>query len=341
MEKSYYYFAYGSNLNTARMFERCETAQLVTTATIENYYLTFQKNPSGRAVANLLPKEGETAVGSIYKMTAADIAALDRYEGHPRVYKREWVEVKFKSGRMVKAVTYLMVDGDKRPFGSPAKDYFNHLHKGFTQWGLPKIKLQKAVEGVIKVDKRETFNVFVYGTLREGFGNHERYLSDAPKLGEATLCGKYEMYHLGGFPAIVDGEQNDVMLGEVYEVTEGELARLDMLEGYNPRNPRNSMYDRRMVEVEHESGKVMEAFVYIMARTSALVRNSIRVESGDWAEFMAEHAPTRRTGSVEAMLAKYDEDDDSDLDERLGDDEFGEMICPDCGELNRSCICDK
>jgi gamma-glutamylcyclotransferase (GGCT)/AIG2-like uncharacterized protein YtfP len=288
MERKFLYFAYGSNLNTARMFDRCENAQLKSKAILENYRLVFLKNDKERAVANILPAEGKVVHGALYKVSALDVAELDKFEGHPRLYCREWVEVKLKSGATVKAFTYMMVDSDKRQFGTPSRDYFNHLFKGYTQWGLPKASLMNALERVVKVEENPNLHsVFVYGSLLKGFWNHERCLSEVPCKGEAILKGNYDLYHLPvGYPALVEGNKENCIIGEVYSVNSDELARLDMLEGYHKDRPGYSMYRRETVQVELENGKVVNSFVYIyqlkLATGAELVKN------GDWREFMRE-----------------------------------------------------
>ncbi len=77
--------------------------------------------------------------------------------------------------------------------------------------------------------------VFVYGTLKRGFGNHH-WLAGAPFLGEAELHDVV-LHDLGPFPMAVPGE--GTVRGELYAVDADGLARLDRLEGY-PR-----LYDRR------------------------------------------------------------------------------------------------
>lgn len=85
--------------------------------------------------------------------------------------------------------------------------------------------------------------VFVYGTLKKGFGNHERLLKECKELGQASIEGL--MFHLGGFPAINLAEQFSVILGEVYEVTWDKILELDQLEGVG-----HNFYDRIEAKVE-------------------------------------------------------------------------------------------
>ena len=71
--------------------------------------------------------------------------------------------------------------------------------------------------------------VFVYGTLLSGRYNHDYFLKGVEFMGEATLQG-YALYNLGSYPGIIPASGERVM-GEVYQVDDQILARLDRLEG--------------------------------------------------------------------------------------------------------------
>jgi gamma-glutamylaminecyclotransferase len=81
-------------------------------------------------------------------------------------------------------------------------------------------------------DNIEFYKVFVYGSLRKGFGNHI-LLKDCEYVGDAWAL-QYAMQHLTHFPsAFVDYfTQGARIFGEVYEITNEILQRLDHLEGH-------------------------------------------------------------------------------------------------------------
>ncbi len=91
--------------------------------------------------------------------------------------------------------------------------------------------------------------VFVYGTLKKGFSLNY-LLANSIFIGEASLNG-YDMYSLTSFPFITKGKGK--VYGEVYEVSEDLLKRLDMIEGG---------YVRKEVEVEI-LGKKMKVYTYV------------------------------------------------------------------------------
>lgn len=114
--------------------------------------------------------------------------------------------------------------------------------------------------------------VFVYGTLLEGEPNNY-LLASSEKLGDAEVTG-LEMYSLGAFPACVQSEYiEDVVHGEVWEVTELTLTRLDRLEGYP------DFYNR--IEVATPFGI---AWVYVCEEA----RGRNRIKSGNWREHLTD-----------------------------------------------------
>ena len=110
--------------------------------------------------------------------------------------------------------------------------------------------------------------VFCYGILKQGRGGHE-YLSKAIKLGTTTTPPEYTMYSLGGFPGVTEGGTTGI-IGEVYEINETILARLDILEGWP------DFYNRKKITTDYG-----EAWMYYIENRKFGNHISI-VESGEW-----------------------------------------------------------
>jgi gamma-glutamylcyclotransferase (GGCT)/AIG2-like uncharacterized protein YtfP len=109
--------------------------------------------------------------------------------------------------------------------------------------------------------------VAVYGTLKQGHGNHAHFLNKAPIAGDQL--GGFKMYSLGGFPACQHtGDNNDRVMVEVYEIDDKELYSLDGLEGYP------DFYNR--MEVDTCMGK---AWIYNMQEPPV---TAPLVEGGCW-----------------------------------------------------------
>jgi gamma-glutamylcyclotransferase (GGCT)/AIG2-like uncharacterized protein YtfP len=114
--------------------------------------------------------------------------------------------------------------------------------------------------------------VAVYGSLRQGFGNHQRFLSHLKPLGLDLIEG-WDMYSLGAFPAIVGG--SGAVVVEVYDVDDNTLRMLDGLEGFP------HFYNRSQVSTEYG-----EAWVYHFNEDwSGRANYHHKVESGDWRDY--------------------------------------------------------
>lgn len=96
--------------------------------------------------------------------------------------------------------------------------------------------------------------VFVYGTLMQGYGNHRNYLSQSEFLGKGEITG-YALYAVSSFPGVVL-EAGEKVKGEVYNVDDPTLKRLDSLEG------EGSLYLRKQVEVLL-NGQLVQGWAYL------------------------------------------------------------------------------
>lgn len=114
--------------------------------------------------------------------------------------------------------------------------------------------------------------IAVYGSLKQGFGNH-RLLSNSKFLGADVIPSGYTMYSLGGFPAIVEGGSNPLLV-EVYEVDRNTLIQLDGLEGHP------NWYCRKPLATKYG-----DAEVYVMP-AHKMRNNTHIVEDGIWRQPM-------------------------------------------------------
>ena len=121
--------------------------------------------------------------------------------------------------------------------------------------------------------------LFVYGSLKRGFGNH-RLMTDAVYLGPGVIEG-YDMYSLRYFPAIVEG--NDEVYGELYKVSEKELAAIDELEGYSSKDD-TGMYIRRTTRVQTVIGMIAADFYLWADGSGSLADRYEYIPEGYWEE---------------------------------------------------------
>ncbi len=159
------------------------------------------------------------------------------------------------------------------------------------------------------MNTNQQLRIFVYGTLKRGYWNHDRFCSQAVHIEPATTWGR--LYHLpAGFPALeipdcrilaygttdplVDTQiQNNIELpgnamlqpdgdwdlihGELmtFDNPEIQLPPIDRLEGFVPTG--TSLYDRVLVNISTENIN-FSAWSY----RYNFLRNGMRIHCGNW-----------------------------------------------------------
>jgi gamma-glutamylcyclotransferase (GGCT)/AIG2-like uncharacterized protein YtfP len=115
----------------------------------------------------------------------------------------------------------------------------------------------------------------VYGTLRKGFHNNNRYLENefSEYLGTQILRDKFRMVSLGGFPGVIPIDKDGRIIIEVFRVKSKNVEhKLDLLEGYP------EFYGK--VQIKTRWGV---ANMYTLTEEK-YGKNPI-VENGDWKEY--------------------------------------------------------
>jgi gamma-glutamylcyclotransferase (GGCT)/AIG2-like uncharacterized protein YtfP len=201
--------------------------------------------------------------GVVFDVDAKDLAALDRFEGHPARYIRRHAMVVVPDGTEIRAWVYVLpMDA---PETKPSPEYVATIRRGYEQHGLD----VKALDAAVRAS--ESVRVFVYGTLLRGEANHP-WLDGAKLLdGSARTAPCYELHDLGAYPALVlDG--TSTVVGELYAVDSEGLARLDDLEAHP------DLYVRQHIRLEDGSSAV----TYAMPRARLPERSLGVVGGGDW-----------------------------------------------------------
>lgn len=134
------YAAYGSNMNLAQMADRCPTAKVLDIGYLKDYELVF-RGGWNIAVATIEKKKGGRVPVVLWTIEPADEAALDRYEGHPFLYRKETIDVQTDGGT-IQAMAYIMNEG--RAAGSPSRYYLEIIAQGYEESGFPKETLYKS-----------------------------------------------------------------------------------------------------------------------------------------------------------------------------------------------------
>jgi len=133
-----FYFAYGSNMASARLTRRIPSAERIDVARLHGYRLSFQvastKDGSGKCDA-CPGAQGDLLPGVLYKIDPATKPVLDGYEGVGLEYRDTWLEVERDNGDKVEALIYLgtNIDPEVRPYPW----YVEHVLRGAQENDLP------------------------------------------------------------------------------------------------------------------------------------------------------------------------------------------------------------
>lgn len=120
------YAAYGTNLDPARMGERCPHSPLQTTGWLTGWRLTFGGEEHGwdGALATIVQDPLEQVFVAIYDVPQQDVASLDQWESADSgLYRKVKVRVTTMSGEVV-AWTYVL---DAYEGGLPSASYLGVL----------------------------------------------------------------------------------------------------------------------------------------------------------------------------------------------------------------------
>ena len=127
------YFAYGSNLKTARLIERVGPAPVAGIARMSDHALSFAKRGAdGSGKACYEPSPGRTLWGVLYELLPDQFDRLDRFEGG---YRRVGVTLLGSDGAPMSALSYQAerFTDDATPF-----DWYKELIlDGCREHGLP------------------------------------------------------------------------------------------------------------------------------------------------------------------------------------------------------------
>ena len=103
--------------------------------------------------------------------------------------------------------------------------------------------------------------VFVYGTLKKGYGNHKYFLKGKSSfVGMAHTVEPFWLVDIG-FPYMIrrhHEKQPLPVVGEIYETDEQTMKKLDHLEGVDCGH-----YTREKIDVRDENGELIEVNAYI------------------------------------------------------------------------------
>jgi cation transport regulator ChaC len=135
------YFAYGSNMSSARFAARVSDAEALGRAQVIDWRLAFNKpGRDGTGKANLVPTAGARTWGVAWTLPEDAWRVLDGFEPD---YERAVLPLRRADGRELHAHVYLYACPADTPSIPPSRDYVDHLVSGATEHGLPEEYIAK------------------------------------------------------------------------------------------------------------------------------------------------------------------------------------------------------
>jgi len=150
-DRTFYYFAFGSNLSTKRIRKNCESAKAVHVGKVDKYKLDFGHHSTGwqGAVATITPDPREAVYGVIWEIEQKHKKSLDQQEGvHRKIYREITVEVapitQKGLGKKIRCVSYVL-EQDKFQNGNhlPTPAYKDTIIRGAKEHRLPQVYIKR------------------------------------------------------------------------------------------------------------------------------------------------------------------------------------------------------
>lgn len=138
-----------------------------------------------------------------------------------------------------------------------------------------------------------TQKIFVYGSLRTGMYNYDKYLKGNIIQSELAYV-KGSLHEIKGvvYPALVDGD--DMIVGEIMELADDQiLPALDELEGWNKEGDIHNEYNKVMMDIYDDLGThITNLPVYAFNTTNPLHKDLLGdvIESHDYVKHVYEKA---------------------------------------------------
>ena len=136
------YFAYGVNTNLASMARRCPDAFPLGTARLPRHRLRFSLH------ADVVHDRNCEVLGLLWEISAADLAALDYFEGYPFRYGRRHVQL-VHEGNAVRAWMYFLQPGEADCL--PDRNYVDAVVEGYRQNAIP---LHQLLTAIARIEQR-------------------------------------------------------------------------------------------------------------------------------------------------------------------------------------------
>lgn len=143
IDRRYPYFAYGSNMDTGQMHDRCPDSRPITNAEIAGFRFII----NSRGVATIVQDDSSIVYGVLWETTPEDEARLDQYEGVKHgTYSKSYLRVMTEDGGQTKALVYIAADNVE---GEPRNGYMRRILEAAENMGLPETYIAELNKWVV------------------------------------------------------------------------------------------------------------------------------------------------------------------------------------------------
>jgi gamma-glutamylcyclotransferase (GGCT)/AIG2-like uncharacterized protein YtfP len=131
------YFAFGSNMNSKQMENRCPGAIFISQARVNGWSYFI----NGNGYAGIEENLNSYTLGCVWKLSETHFKSLDEYEAvNEGYYHRTLIQASLlPSGIEKETVVYL---SNNRTYGKPSQHYQEEVVEGAKQLGLPNDYIQ-------------------------------------------------------------------------------------------------------------------------------------------------------------------------------------------------------
>lgn len=161
------YFAYGSNLSTEQMHERCPHATPVGIGHLPGWRWIINARGYANVVECETESDGEGVWGMLYLLPPRDEESLDKCEGVPWAYDKSVLEVRWvlddwkktpEGGEQtVRALVY--VDEQRKEEGKPREEYVGRMQRGIkdaVDWGVGEEYVERVMRPALALDAQKS-----------------------------------------------------------------------------------------------------------------------------------------------------------------------------------------
>lgn len=151
---SKYYIAYGSNIPSNLMADRCPGAKSVGTALLDGWQLLFKK------FATIEPHQGKSTPVLVWEITDSDEKRLDRYEGYPSLYCKKDIVVTvnpLNGGEPMEVTAMVYIMTENYPLEMPSRYYYKVLMAGYKEFGFDLQVLAQALADSVGKRKAQSW----------------------------------------------------------------------------------------------------------------------------------------------------------------------------------------